>query len=376
MDRLDQLLVEQRQAHDQLAARVSDGFAAIARKERNAGEFAEQWLRDSRVIIEHIDTSLRHRKFAPGAMETLRTALARSEENVARGVFEAAIATAQALYADALRVQADIEFRQMQWDAWFAEVQTSSRKLLAEIAVQEAARWVFGVENSENEMKAEIDYWSDGALTRLKTAIHDDLRRCEQTEDVDTETLQTMARNNADRHEDLRLLVEKARDRLFASVMRISLAQDVAEQLATSGWNVKEGTWQGAETDAKGGERNSYHLKFTDVADNEIVTVILPEEDERGDVQNRIQFAYFPKDMNDARFAGAQTAILNRTLREMGAVDGSELTCVAGHERTTRGDEARRDFATVKRVERQQAGQAARTSGNKKGTGKQGRPAK
>jgi hypothetical protein len=190
---------------------------------------------------------------------------------------------------------------------------------------------------------------------------------------VDTETLQALARNNADRHEELRLLVEKARDRLFASVMRINLAQDVAEKLATSGWSVKEGTWQGAETDARGGERNSYHLKFTDIADNEIVTIILPEEDERGDVQNRIQFAYFSKDTNDARFAGAQTAVLNQKLQEMGAVDGP-LTCVAGHERTTRGDETRRNFAEVRRVERKQADNAARTAGHRETVEKQGRP--
>jgi hypothetical protein len=358
---LDEGLAAQRRVHDELAANVEAGFAAIARKELDKRRLAEQWLRDCRIIIDHIDAQPRHRQFAPGETDRLRAALAIGEDNMASEMFEAAAASAQSLYGAALRVQADVEFQQMQWDAWFAQAQTSSGALLAEIEAQAGAEWMFEADEGAHKLAAEVDYWSEGALSGLKDRLLADLRRVEREADtVGLEELKALARENEARAEELRELTEKAKERLFASIMRINLAQDIADELEASGWKVQEGTWQGAETDQKGGRRNSYHLKLADLAGNEMVTIILPEEDGSGLTRNRLQFAYFPKDNNDARFAGEQTGVLNRKLQEMGAIDG-QLTCVAGHERTRRGSEAKRDFAAT-RAFRAPAGEAARVS--------------
>jgi hypothetical protein len=77
-----------------------------------------------------------------------------------------------------------------------------------------------------------------------------------------------------------------------------------------------------------------------------MITIVLPEETPVGAIENRIQFAYYPRDNNDAKFAARQTERLGRTLAKLGLTQEG-LRCVPGHERTIRGDEVRRDFAKI-----------------------------
>jgi hypothetical protein len=82
-----------------------------------------------------------------------------------------------------------------------------------------------------------------------------------------------------------------------------------------------------------------------------MVTIIVPEPTPLGEIKNRVQFAYYPKNNNDTRFAAKQTAALQQMLMNKG-LTSEPLQCMPGHERTTRGDEIRRDFAKVRQTTR------------------------
>lgn len=128
--------------------------------------------------------------------------------------------------------------------------------------------------------------------------------------------------------------------------MRTNIAEDLVEELATAGWEVQDSAWQGEEADGKGW-KNSLHIKLKDMGDNEMITIVMPDEPRRGEVENRVQFAYYPHQNNDRHFANDQTRKLNGVLQKLELSD-QPLQCVKGHEMTHRADEVRRDFTKIK----------------------------
>lgn len=349
--RLDQNLQAQRQEYLGLiaeqAAQVQQQFDAITQQRYNAQQHAEQWLADGRVLLDYIEQQQRHQQFAPGELDVLKGEWAQSQRNLQAGHEQAAIATTQALYGKALKLQAEIEYRQLEWDTYYSEALTGARAQLAAIEAQETARWVFDTEQGSQELDAEIDYWSDGALTAFKQEANQRIMTLEQqTSTLTLDALKHQIHANQERMAELELVVAGAKERLIASQLRVNIAQDLLDELAASGWQVEDSIWEGETADGKGW-KNSYHVKLKDLGGNEMITVIVPEDSPQGHIANRIQFAYYPKDNNDARFAANQTARLNQTLADLG-LTREPLQCVPGHERTIRGDEQRRDFATLR----------------------------
>jgi len=75
----------------------------------------------------------------------------------------------------AVMLQAEIEMRALEWDAYYSEALTGARRQLAELESQETARWTFDTDQGSQELDAEIDYWTDGALTLFEDGAQRDL---------------------------------------------------------------------------------------------------------------------------------------------------------------------------------------------------------
>ncbi|AUB80571.1 hypothetical protein [Candidatus Thiodictyon syntrophicum] len=352
VEQLDQRLAGQRREYLDLmaeqTAQVEQQFARIAEQRHSARQDAVQWLADSQTILDYIQQHQRHQQFAPGEFDLLKGEAAMSRRNLDAGHEQAAIATGQALYGKALKLQAEIEFRQQEWDTWYSEALTNARAQLAVVEVQQGARWVFDTDQGVRELDAEIDYWSDGALSALKERIAGSLQRLEQgAAGLSLADLKAEVEANRPLQAELERIVTDAKERLIASQLRVNIAEDVLSELEAEGWRLQEDAWAGQGADAGKGWKNAYHLKLRDQAGDEMITIVLPEETPLGSIENRIQFAYYPKDNNDARFAARQTERLSRTLARLGLTQEG-LHCVPGHERTIRGDEVRRDFDRVR----------------------------
>lgn len=351
IEQLGQRLAGQRQEYLGLiaeqAAQVEQQFARIEQHRRDARQAAALWLADARVILDYIDQHQRHAQFAPGELDLLNGDWTLSRRNLDAGHEQAAIATGQALYAKALKLQAEIEFRQLEWDTFFNEALSGARAQLATLEAQRSACWVIDSEHGSQELEAEIDYWSDGALSALQTRVEQAIATLErQPPTLTLDDLKHQIATNQEALAELERIITGAKERLIASQLRVTIAQDLLDDLGRSGWALEDSVWEGETADGKGW-KNSYHLRLKDLGGNEMITVIIPEDRPQGQIENRVQFAYYPRDNNDARFAAAQTARLNRTLVDLG-LTREPLACVPGHERTIRGDEQRRDFERIR----------------------------
>lgn len=343
---LNQQRTEYLELISQQSAYIDQQFARINQQQRTAELHAAQWIADSRLLLDYIEQNQQHQKFAPGELDALKSELTMTNGNLQQGQAQAAIATGQALYGKALKLQAEIEFRQMEWDTYYGEAIKTAREHLAELEVQQTAKWLFETEQGNQELYAEIDYWSDGALNALKARVEQSIEILEQESlPLTLEDLKQRIQLHQTSQAELDSLITLAKERLIASQLRVSIAEDLLDELDRSGWQLVESVWQGEQEDGKGW-KNSYHLKLSDLGGNEMITVILPEDTPLGQIENRVQFAYYPKDNNDRRFAATQTERLNDTLHRLGLTQ-ERLQCVPGHERTMRGDESRRDFTKV-----------------------------
>jgi hypothetical protein len=354
-DALDQRIDNQRAEYTRLIAdqtqQFNRKFAQIEQKESNKKQYAEQWIADAQVLVEYIGKHLRHDKFAPGGFSKLNAQLAMAQGNIKREHYDAAIATSQALYIKALELQAEIEFQQAQWDIFYTEAQQDIRKLLVECEVQQSSQWVFDTEQGNEKLDAEIDYWGDGALSRFKQKLEEQLKSLDQEQQTLTlDQLRSIITASTNWQTELKHIVEQAKERLIASQLRVNLAEDLLEELAKSGWKIEDSAWEGSEQDQEQrGWKNSYHVKLKNLSDDEMVTIIMPEPTSHGQIENTLQFAYYPKNNNDARFAANQTKILQQMLNDSG-LTSQPLSCVPGHEHTIRGDESRRDFEKVRQA--------------------------
>jgi hypothetical protein len=343
----------QKRQFDSLVESTRQRFAQLDERDAASQAYAEQWLQGAEAVIAHIRDHQPHEKFAPGKLEALEQDARISRENIRRGEFAAAVATAQALYRQARQAHAGIADLQAAWDDWLARAEKSAATLLAELDAQKIARWIIASDEDENgghEMDAEIDYWSEGALSALCAAV----REREETlrggaAALGVEDLKKVLAVFDEARSTLTGIVEQAKERQFSSIVRANIAQTLADSLAEDGWQVVDGAWEGAAGDARGGLANGYHLKLQDVSGNgnEIVAIVTPEAGDDGKMRNTVRFAYFARDNNDTRFAARQTARLNERLHDLQLAEG-DLRCVQGHEHTHRGDERRRDFEAVR----------------------------
>lgn len=323
-------------------------FDRIEQKERDAAQYAKQWQADTQIILDYIAQNLRHQQFTPGELAKLQTEQAMTQGNIQQGHYQAAIATGQALYGKALALQAEIEYRQAEWDAYYAEAQKGGRKLLAECETRQTSQWALDTEQGSETLDAEIDYWSNGALSRLRQTLEQHLEKLgRERETITLEQLKSAIAQNDQWQSELEQIVAQAKENLIASQLRVNLAQDLLDELAKSGWQIEDSAWEGSEQDQQRGWKSSYHVKLKNLGDDEMITIISPEPTPQGQIENRLQFAYYPKNNNDAKFAANQTASIQRLLVERGLTQES-LRCTPGHERTIRGDEHRRDFARVR----------------------------
>lgn len=264
LEQLDQRLAGQRQEYLGLiaeqAAQVEQQFARIEQHRRDARQAAAQWLADARVILDYIDQHQRHTQFAPGQLDLLNGDWTLSRRNLDAGHEQAAIATGQALYAKAIKLQAEIEFRQLEWDTFFNEAITGARAQLATLEAQRSARWVIDTEQGSQELEAEIDYWSDGALSALQTRVEQAIATLEQQPPTLTlDDLKHQIATNQEALADLERIITGAKERLIASQLRVTIAQDLLDDLGRSGWALEDSVWEGETADGKGW-KNSYHL--------------------------------------------------------------------------------------------------------------------
>jgi hypothetical protein len=339
-------LDDQRQA---LQGQISTLATGIQRKETHETDQARHWLNDTSVLINEIDKSYRHRDFTPGEVDKLRSELQMAQGNQDQHLHQAAVASAQQTLLRALELRLKLERLEAEWDAHQAAALISCRETLAYCDTLTTLRLTLETVDGVDELDAEIDYWSEGALGKLLAEVKQgvEMVNSAKTGTVTLDKLKQAIADSAKWRDTAYHLVQKARETLVLSQLRHDIAATVEATLAASGWKATDSAYEGETVDGKGW-RNAYHLKLTNLSGDEVVTIIAP--DTQGvPGTNRVTLSYFGRS-NDERTNLRLAKEVGSALAESGLEVGAPAS-VQGYEHRREGNRERLNFERVRQIQ-------------------------
>lgn len=353
----DAALAQQQQAwRSELAAERDHQRKELRKLERKmdrqakvSSEAAETWLRDAGLVHDLIRDELPHERYAPGKLAAQEQRLATARDNARQGQSQAALAVAQEAFHDLSELRVEIELRDREWTgmhtvAFEALIQLDG--LAAENANQVIAA---GEAGNEAPFDLNVDYWSEGALTKLRSEVAELLASVNDTDEpLSTEQLRDIAEVQVPELEQrLSDVVRQAHMRVFASQLRVNVAEVVAETLdEVAGYEVEDHLYEGLD------QRRTFLAKLQHSNGNEIVVSVAPSTDDSG--QCVLRLLSYDYDTTAESVLNERARAVTEELRARG-LDAADQGCESGEP-----DRAMLDFERVRETAALEAPRPAR----------------
>ena len=285
-----------------------------------------------------IRDELPHERFAPGELASLDRRLATARDNAKQGQSQAALALAQAAYHDLSELRVEIELCEREWTGQHTLAYEALFRLdgLAEQNAQQVIET--GGTGSDAPVTVDVDYWSEGALSELRSTVADLLTRVNDTKtSPSTDELRQVADEQVPALEQhLADITHQAHVRVFASQLRANVAQVVAQTLdETAGYEVEEALYERLDY------RRTFMAKLQHANGNEIVVSVAPATDASG--QCVLHVLSYDHDVATEEELTQRARVITHELQAQG-IPAADQGCEAGEP-----DPAMLDFTVIRR---------------------------
>jgi hypothetical protein len=234
---------------------------------------ARSVVADARVLHDAIDATLPHERYAPGKLGDLRRRLQVAEANVAAGIAETSLGQGQDLLFDLGDLRAEVELRDAEWRATHVAAVTVVTALVEQISASEQIH--LADEESGLSADLDVDFWSDGELSKVK-ARADALtqRLADEADPPLLEELQEIAERTVPSLDaSLTEAITLAQARQYASQVRVNVAEQVVNVLEEiTGYDL-----EGDPVFAGEDQRAAFYSKLSN-GDDELVVEVAPDE--------------------------------------------------------------------------------------------------
>jgi hypothetical protein len=312
----------------------------LRRREQVSAQAAETWLHDAGVVHDLIRDELPHERFAPGELASLDRRLATAQDNVRQGQTQAALALAQTAYHDLSELRVDIELREREWTGQHTFTYEALLRL-DKLAEQNAEQVIqAGRAGNDAPVKVDVDYWSEGALSELRSTVADLLARVNDTKTPpSTDELRQVAEEQVPELEQrLADITHAAHVRMFASQLRANVAEVVAQTLdETAGYQIDEALYEREDY------RRTFMAKLQHANGNEIVVSVAPATNESG--QCVLHVLSYDYDTTSEEDLANRARTITQELQSQG-IPAADEGCETGEP-----DRALLDFTRVRRPE-------------------------
>jgi hypothetical protein len=271
-------LDHQRAALARLESQVRDQAQASSRA-------AETWLHDAGLVHDLIRDELPHERYAPGQLAALDRRLATAKDNASQGQSQAALAVAQEAYHELSELRLEIELRDREWTGLHTVAYEAVLRLDGLAAENARQAIAAGAAGNEDPFELDVDYWSEGALTKLRAELADLLARVDNTDaPPSADDLRDVAEVQVPELErQLSDIVQRAHLRVFASQLRANVADMVAHTLdQVAGYIVDDGLYEHLD------QRRTFLAKLKHANGNEIVVSVAPPDEDSGQYMLRL----------------------------------------------------------------------------------------
>jgi hypothetical protein len=242
----EQALALERSERARQVTHLREGLNVLLSDQARAAQVAQEWLTAATTVRSYIRGQLEHERFAPGELQRLEQRLDLAAGNVASGLSEAAISAAQETYLQLSELRADLELRESEWRAMRANA-AAGLKILSGLVAQNRERAGVNQDGTENETVLDVNWWSNGKLSRLGTQVDELLNRVtDERNPVPTQELQNIIDVRAPQLEkQLSEIAQEAGAQQLASQVRANILQTVVQVLEENGYGLDDYTYAG-----------------------------------------------------------------------------------------------------------------------------------
>ncbi|MCW3488692.1 hypothetical protein [Dethiobacter alkaliphilus] len=269
--------IENRIRQQERAARDMRGqIDAILAEARQKKETARRFFVDLSKLVE--DTgNLPHGRFAPGKLEAVSRHVEDARRNYENNMPEASLSTAQQAYWDIADLREEVLSKQKEFIRIRQAALQEARILLETARANQKYQLEMGQGADSEVLALEVDYWTRGELSSFEAKVKALEKQLEKGKDTFTiEQVKEILSKITVMKPGLNEIVDRARENILASQLRVNMAEMVVDALQGQGFVLEDSAYEG------GDERNAFVAKVKNVAGSEVVTVISPVKDEAG----------------------------------------------------------------------------------------------
>jgi len=306
----EELLAEEREQRENQIRQIQERILA---DEQRKEELARSWLEAARVVLDFVDGNYRHQQFAPGELERLERDLRQAEENVNQGVWEAVLAQAQRAYHDLSDLRLKLEQLEREWELWRSAALQAASGVLAQVQRNRTCKAI-DLEGQETDVALEVDWWTEGALSRLEEEVKALIGRIRDEESpMSTEELRRAVETMVpEMRQRLYEVIAEAQRAALGSQLRINIADVLVDVLERQGYTLDEGNATYEGEDMRGG----YLAKVRHLDGSEVVVRVVPRGS--GSLENDWEIHSYDVEQRSEHELRQRAAELARALAEEG----------------------------------------------------------
>ncbi len=337
---VDELKLQMEQNKRELEGQIGDINARLDKKEQTHKQIAEFWIGQTEAYFADI-AEYRHELFTPNELAMLKMQLSQVESDMRAEAFEAAISTSRSVFNKAALLKESVVSAEIEWNGHFSKLQKQLAKVKSDINYSKEMQFVIPTEEGDVTIDANIDYWTENALSVIESQVQALETKLENAENMRSDEIVAFINELRIYEEQIINAQNRAKDAIISSQMRADMAQNMANALENAGWSLCGCTYE------EGEENKPLHIKFSNGYGDEIVAVISPDCITEN-FANNLAINFFDPYNNDESMRGIWIDNIRNTLSEAGLNVG-EAKCREGYEVKQSDNERIRDIERTAR---------------------------
>jgi hypothetical protein len=246
-----------RAAQAEMQTEINNINNRMEAERKGQSEIANYWIIQARNLLDDIDSKYRHRLFKPGEWDRLNSRIRQAENNAANliNLNQAAFSAAQEVCNRAMDLRGEIIIAESEWIQTLNIANNLIVESTGRIERLEELEYTLQEDGEDVVYSAEVDYWSNGALSEAKGDIERLRGLIAKPDDLTIKDLQDYIAQIKHLDDKITAAAELAGDNFQASQLRRRMGADIQAKLP--GWGLDEILFEGED------ERKDLHLIFT-----------------------------------------------------------------------------------------------------------------
>jgi len=302
---------------------VNSRIDASDARDTSHKSLAEFWISQSQAFIKDIG-QYRHNMFTPGQLAKWQNELDTiQQQEMAQGAYQTAMASARSAFNNVVELKENVVDAETEWAIYHSAYVNAMAEAQSNLDAFQNLQFTIAMEHGDETVDANIDYWTDSALSRISSALAEVKAKEGKIQEVPTNELIKMLDKLDEISTQMEVAANEAKEALISSQQRTEMANRLTGALADCGWDFHE------DRDGVAYEGNEFnrpvHIKMSDGMDNEIVAIISPD----ADLGNNLELNFF-YETNDHERQQAWIQSMKNSLEE-GGLNVSSPTCRPGY---------------------------------------------